>query len=119
MTRITEWYHDTYKLYNIQDGTFVVLFRLIFFLDHTHVARNDWQGIECLFFTLSIIPWKFRHGHGTPLGSCLNLRQMIAKDRMPLLFTVSFLSYYEVCERRTHLEVSLQMCWDLMAFNKP
>jgi hypothetical protein len=35
-----EWYHDTYKLYNIQDGTFVVLCRLIFFLDHTHVARN-------------------------------------------------------------------------------
>jgi hypothetical protein len=28
------------------------------------------------------------HGHGTPLGSCLNLRQMIPKDRTPLLFTV-------------------------------
>ncbi len=25
-----EWYHDTYKLYNIQDGTFVVLCGLIF-----------------------------------------------------------------------------------------
>jgi hypothetical protein len=31
------------------------------------------------------------------LGSCLNLGQMVPKDRMPLLFTVSFLSYYEVC----------------------
>ncbi len=59
------------------------------------------------------------HGHGTPLGSCLNLRQMIPKDRMPLLFTMSFLSYYKVCERHTHLEVSSQMCWDLMAFNEP
>jgi hypothetical protein len=56
-----EWYHDTYKLYNIQDGTFLVLCGLIFFLDHTHVAGNDWQGIECLFFTLSIIPQKFRN----------------------------------------------------------
>jgi hypothetical protein len=110
-----EWYHDTYKLYNIQDGTFVVLCGLIFFLDHTHVAGNDRQGIECLFFTLSIIPWQFRNRS----WSCLNLRQMIPKDRMPLLFTVSFLSYYEVCERHTHLEVSSQMCWDLMAFNKP
>jgi hypothetical protein len=27
---------------------------------YTHVARNDCQGIECLFFTLSIIPQKFR-----------------------------------------------------------
>jgi hypothetical protein len=25
-----EWYHDTYKLYNIQDSTFVVLYGLIF-----------------------------------------------------------------------------------------
>jgi len=51
-----EWYHDTYELYNIQDGTFVVLCGLIFFLDRTHVAGNDHQGIECLFFTLSILP---------------------------------------------------------------
>jgi hypothetical protein len=66
----TEWYHDTYKLYNIQDGTFVVLCRLIFFLEHTHVARNDWQGIECLFFTLSIIPRKFKNRSWSwcPLG---------------------------------------------------
>jgi hypothetical protein len=38
-----------------------MLYRFIFFLDGTHVARNDWQGIECLFFTLSIIPQKFRN----------------------------------------------------------
>jgi hypothetical protein len=44
---------------------------------------------------------------------------MIPKDRMPLLFTVSFLSYFEVFERPTHLEVSSQMCWDLIAFNEP
>jgi hypothetical protein len=25
----------------------------------------------------------------------------------------------EVFERHTHLEVSSQMCWDLMAFNEP
>jgi hypothetical protein len=56
-----ESYHDTYKLYIIQDGTFVVLCGLIFFLDCTHVAGSDWQGIECLFFTLSIIPWQFRN----------------------------------------------------------
>jgi hypothetical protein len=54
------------------------------------------------------------HGHGTPLGSCLNSRQMIPKDRMPLLFTVSFLSYYEVCERHTHLEVSSQIITDVL-----
>jgi hypothetical protein len=116
-----EWYHDTYKLYNIQDGMFVVLCGLIFFLDPTHVAGTDRQGIECLFFTLqsSLGSLGTDHGHGAPLGSCLNLRQMIPKNRMPLLFTMSFLSYYKVCERRTHLEVSSQMCWDLMAFNKP
>jgi hypothetical protein len=44
---------------------------------------------------------------------------MIPKDRMPLLFTMSFLSYYKVCERDTPLEVSSQMCWDLMALNEP
>ncbi len=53
-----EWYHETYKFCNIQDSTFVVLCGLIFFLDCTHIARNDCQGTECLFFTLSIIPWK-------------------------------------------------------------
>jgi hypothetical protein len=49
---------------------FVVLCGLIFFLDHTHVAGNDRQGIECLFFTLSIIPWKFRNRSWSwcPLG---------------------------------------------------
>jgi hypothetical protein len=49
---------------------FLVLCRLIFFLDHTHVARNDWQGIDCLFLTLSIIPWKFRNRSWSwcPLG---------------------------------------------------
>jgi hypothetical protein len=91
---------------------FVVLCRLIFFLDCTHVAGNDRQGT-------SLGSLGTDHGHGTPLGSCLNLKQMIPKDRMPLLFTVSFLSYYKVCERRTHLEVSSQMCWDLMGFNEP
>jgi hypothetical protein len=116
-----EWYHDTYKLYNIQDGMFVVLCGLLFSLDHTNVARNDCKGIECLFslFQSSLRSLGTDHGHGTPLGSCLNSRQMIPKDRMPLHFTVSFLSYYEVCERPTHLEVSSQMCWDLMAFNEP
>jgi hypothetical protein len=81
-----EWYHDTYKLYNIQDGTFVVLCGLICFLDHTHVAGNDFQVIKCLFLTLSIIPRKFRNRSWSwhPLGSCLNLRQMIPKDRTPL-----------------------------------
>jgi hypothetical protein len=65
-----EWYHDTYKLYNIQDGMFVVLCGLVFFLDHTHVAGNDRQGIECLFFTLSIIPQQFRNRSWSwrPLG---------------------------------------------------
>jgi hypothetical protein len=65
-----EWYHDTYKLYNIQDGMFVVLCGHIFFLDHTHVAGNDRQGIECLFFTLSIIPRQFRNRSWSwhPLG---------------------------------------------------
>jgi hypothetical protein len=65
-----EWYHDSYKLYNIQDGTFVVLCGLIFFLDRTHVAGNDRQGIECLFFTLSIIPRQFRNRSWSwhPLG---------------------------------------------------
>jgi hypothetical protein len=58
-------------------------------------------------------------GHGAPLGSCLNLRQMIPKDRMPLCFTMSILSYYKVCKRPTHLEVWSQMCWDMMAFNEP
>jgi hypothetical protein len=53
------------------------------------------------------------------LGSCLNLRQMIPGDRMPLLFTTSFLSYYEACKRHTQLEVSSQMCWDLISFNEP
>ena len=38
---------------------------------------------------------------------------------MPLDSTVSFLSYYRVCERPIHLGVSSQMSWDLMAFNKP
>jgi hypothetical protein len=49
---------------------FVVLCRLTFFLDHAHVAGNDWQGIECLFFTLSIIPQKFRNRSWSwcPLG---------------------------------------------------
>jgi hypothetical protein len=41
------------------------------------------------------------HGHGALLGSCLNLGQMIPKDRTPLLLTMSFLSYYEVCKRHT------------------
>jgi hypothetical protein len=69
-THSAEWYHDTYKLYNIQDGRFVVLCGLIFFLDRTHVAGNDRQGIECLFFTLSIIPWQFRNRSWSwcPLG---------------------------------------------------
>jgi hypothetical protein len=71
-------------------------------------------------FQLSLGSLGTDHGHGAPLGSCLNLRQMIPKDRMPLLFTMSFLSYYEVCKRHTQLEVSsAQMCWDLMAFNEP
>jgi hypothetical protein len=65
-----KWYHDTYKLYHIQDGMFVVLCGLIFSLDHTRVARNDHHDIECLFFTLSIIPWKFRNRSWSwcPLG---------------------------------------------------
>jgi hypothetical protein len=44
--------------------------RPYFFLDYTHVARNDRQGIECLFFTLSIIPRKFRNRSWSwhPLG---------------------------------------------------
>jgi hypothetical protein len=48
---------------------FVVLCGL-FFLDHTHVTRNDRQGIECLFFTLSIITRKFRNRSWSwwPLG---------------------------------------------------
>jgi hypothetical protein len=107
--------------YNIQDGMFVVLCGLLFSLDHTNVARNDCQGIECLFslFQSSLRSLGTDHGYGTLLGSCLNSRRMIPKDRMPLHFTVSFLSYYEVCKRPTHLEVSSQMCWDLMAFNEP
>jgi hypothetical protein len=100
---------------------FVVLCGLIFFLDHTHIAGNDHQGIQHLFFTLSIIPWKFRNRSWSwcPMGSCLNSMQIIPKDIMPLHSTMSFLSYYRVCQRPTHLGGSSQMAWDLMAFNEP
>ena len=117
----TEWYHDTYKLYNIQDGTFVVLCGLIFSWTILMLPEMTARVLSVYFslFQSSLRSLGTDHGHGAPLGSCLNLRQMIPKDRMPLHFTMSFLSYYEVCERPTHLEVSSQMCWDLMAFNEP
>jgi hypothetical protein len=38
------------------------------------------------------------HGHDAPLGSCLNSRQMIPKDRKPLCSTMSFLSPWGVRE---------------------
>jgi hypothetical protein len=42
-----------------------------------------------------------------------------SKGQNTTAFTMFFLSYYEVYKRHTHLEVSSQMCWDLMAFNEP
>jgi hypothetical protein len=83
-----EWYHDTYKLYNIQDGTFVVLCRLIFSLDHTHVARNDCQGIKCLVFTLSIIPQRFRNRSWSwhPLGIMTKFEANDAKGQNATAF---------------------------------
>jgi hypothetical protein len=118
-----EWYHDTYKLYNIQDGMLVVLCGLKFFSWTVLMLPEMTARVSSVYFSLfqsSLRSSGTDHGHGAPLGSCLNLRQMIPKDRMPLHHvTVSFLSYYKGCKRPTHLEVSSQMCWDLMAFNKP
>jgi hypothetical protein len=73
---------------NIQDGTFVVLCRLIFFLDRTYVARNDHQGIECLFFTLSIILQKFRNRSWSwcPLGIMVKFKANDSKGQNATAF---------------------------------
>jgi hypothetical protein len=65
-----EWYHDTYKLCNIQDGMFVVLCGLIFFLDRTHVAGNDRQvlSVYSSHFQSSLGSLGTDHGHAPPPG---------------------------------------------------